>query len=221
MRKRRAILYDDDPFVREALALFFEERGYDVLALSEPVACVVYGAGVPCDRGRACADIVVTDLEMPRMSGIELLEEQTRRGCSLAIQSKAVISGNLDAGAIAAIRRLGCAWFHKPFRLAQLEAWLREREPRMDLSRPLGSLRREPREACADGLRLTVRTGEGEMPAEIVNASPSGMCLRVGRPLLVEQALHVRTPQAPEPIRHTVRWTKAHADGYLAGTSSS
>jgi DNA-binding response OmpR family regulator len=221
VRKLRAILYDDDPFVREALALFFEERGYDVFAFREPAACVVYTEGRSCGRLRPCADVVVTDLLMPRMSGIELLAAQARRGCPLPAENKAVLSGSLDDEAVAAVRRLGCAWFHKPFRFAQLAAWVGECETRVDRSRPLGSLRREPRQPAGGGEHVTLAGGEGEIHAEVVNASPSGMCLRVGRPLAVEQTLLVRSRRPADPARLTVRWTRAHAGGYLAGASSS
>lgn len=222
MRRRRAILYDDDPSVLGVLALLFERRGYDVIALAQATPCAVYGACALCDRERACADIMVTDLEMPGMDGITLLETQLRRGCPLTIRNKAVVSGSLDAAALEDIRRLGCAWFRKPFRLAQLEEWILASESRMDLCRPLAVLRKEPRESGGPQHLITVGLEGDECVAEVINRSSSGVCLRIERQLAVAQVLDVRGRAAACAERLVVRWTKADAaGGYLAGASCS
>lgn len=219
MRRRRVVLFDDDPFVLDALSLFFEGRGYDVIGCREAVSCVVYEDSPSCDRERPCADIMITDLQMPGMNGIQLFETQTRRGCPLTVKNKAVLSGSLDSAALVAIRRLGCAWFEKPFRLAQLDKWIRECEFRMDLSRPLGVLRKESRVACSD-LHVTVGLEGDEYGAEVVNRSHSGRCLRLGRELAVAQVLAVRTRPAAPTECFEVRWTKPDLTGrFLAGAS--
>lgn len=220
MRRRRAVLYDDDATVLDVLAVIFEERGYDVIAMAQPTPCAVYDACGLCSRERPCADILVTDLEMPGMNGIELLEEQRRRGCVLPVTNKAVVSGSLGPDALQALRRLGCAWFRKPFRLAQLLAWIGECEARMDLSRPLGALRREPRESCGPHHRITVGIDGDECLAEVVNRSSSGACLRLARQPHVAQVLDVRRRVAAGPERLVIRWTRADGSGgYLAGAS--
>jgi CheY-like chemotaxis protein len=219
MRRRRVILFDDDPFVLDALSHLFEDRGYDVIACREAVACAVYEASPSCDRERPCADIMITDLQMPGMNGIQLFETQARRGCPLTFMNKAVLSGSLDAAALEAIRRLGCASFRKPTRPAQLREWILECEFRMDLSRPLGVLRKESREACTD-LHVTVGLEGGEYRAEVLNRSHSGRCLRIGREVAVAQMLAVRTPPAAPTERFEVRWTKPEVTGtFLAGAS--
>jgi len=48
MRKRRAIIFDDEPVVLLVLKDFFETRGYEVLAFREPVICPVYGNTTGC-----------------------------------------------------------------------------------------------------------------------------------------------------------------------------
>lgn len=220
MRRPRAILYDDDPSVLDVLALIFEERGYDVIALAQPTPCAVYDACGLCSRERACGDILVTDLKMSGTNGIALLQTQLSRGCPLPAANKAVISGSLDPDSLQEIRRLGCAWFRKPFRLAQLGAWIRECESRMDLSRPLGALRREPRESCGPRHLITVGLDGDECLAEVVNRSSSGLCLRIDRQPRVAQVLDVRGHLAACAGRVVVRWTKTDGSGgYLAGAS--
>lgn len=147
MRKRRAIIYDDDPSILELLTIFFEDLEYEVIANSEPTVCPVFQGDATClDRG-PCGDIMVTDLIMPGMTGLEMLSLQRRRGCRIDVRNKAVHSGSLEPGSLEAIERLGCSFFHKPAPLTELRAWVRECETRMDLSLPLGVPRRERLEA--------------------------------------------------------------------------
>lgn len=39
MRKKRAVVYDDDPVMRSALTRILERRGYEVVASPEPEIC--------------------------------------------------------------------------------------------------------------------------------------------------------------------------------------
>jgi DNA-binding NtrC family response regulator len=76
MRRGRALVVDDLPENRELLAAALEPLGIDVLtsaSASEGLAVLV----------RDEVDVVVTDLVMPEMSGLDLLAEVNRRGYSV------------------------------------------------------------------------------------------------------------------------------------------
>jgi CheY-like chemotaxis protein len=140
VRKRRAIIYDDNEVILEMLKSFLANRDYEVICFNEPSACPIYGEDAKsCPKTGQCADVMITDLKMPRMTGIELLRQQADRGCKLDVRNKVVISGYAGEEDFEAIRKLGCAFFKKPFELSELSEWLDECEKRIDLSLPLGS----------------------------------------------------------------------------------
>ena len=63
---------DDEPAVRESLGILLESVGYDV-------ANVANGVSAVSQLSRAVPDLMVTDLNMPEMSGIELISHVRSR----------------------------------------------------------------------------------------------------------------------------------------------
>jgi CheY-like chemotaxis protein len=221
MRKRRAILYDDDLIVLNVLKMFFELRDYEVIACREPVRCPVYDDGHQCANARPCADIILADYKMPKMTGIELLQVQAEMGCKVAARNKAIISGYFDSGSLETIRRMGCTAFEKPVTFEELEAWLEEREQGMDLSRPLGLKRKEERKECCDDVSYQLEREDEMLPAVLVNKSDSGFCISVRRPPEVKQVVNLVSGKFDPSRRLLVRWTKPSGEGaYLVGMSS-
>jgi CheY-like chemotaxis protein len=139
MRKRRVIVFDDDGGIIELYRDIFQSLGYEVLAYTEPVVCPIYNKNADtCDKYSPCADILITDYTMPRMTGIDLLQAQCSRGCKLTVQNKALITGCADEDKINKIKDLGCAMHLKPLTKKELETWIHACEKRMDLTQPLG-----------------------------------------------------------------------------------
>jgi CheY-like chemotaxis protein len=72
LSKRQVLLVDDDPEIRACIAMLLEAVGYDVAAAQDGLeALLLLDKNTP--------DIVVSDLDMPRMSGVVLLSEIRRR----------------------------------------------------------------------------------------------------------------------------------------------
>lgn len=64
-KKRRILVVDDSPLTRELISSLLEAMGYEILNAQDGVDAF--------ERlGRDVVDMVVTDLEMPRMDGLEL-----------------------------------------------------------------------------------------------------------------------------------------------------
>jgi DNA-binding response OmpR family regulator len=221
-RKRRAVVIDEEELIVDLFRDFFSARGYEVLSYTSPVVCPLRDEqGNLCNTDRPCADVIIVDFDLPGMNGLELLEEQSRHGCKLTRENKAVMSAGLDGESYRKIRQRGYAFFQKPIDYSELSAWLEEREERMDLSRPLGSRRKEARHETRHAVRCLVdRTGKA-VDALTVNMSDSGLCLKLAVPLATSQTIQISTAQAVMACRTaSVRWVSRNPDGsYLAGLS--
>ncbi len=222
MRKRRAVIIDDEEIIVDLFKDFFFERKYEVLAYTGPVVCPMRDEkGNLCNTVYPCADVIITDFEMPRMNGLELLQEQSRHGCNLKRENKAVMSGHLDEESHWKVKQLGYAFFQKPIDFSKFSAWLDECEKRMDLSQPLGSRRKEKRYAIYSQVRCLVDHSDETVDGITVDISNSGLCLNLAIPLTTNQIIHISTSQALMACRTaSVRWVSRSPDGsYLAGLS--
>lgn len=76
---RATILFvDDDPCLREVMAMILSEEGYDVSTAADGLdALVLLRTNLP--------DLIISDLHMPRMSGIEFLSVVRRRFPSIPV----------------------------------------------------------------------------------------------------------------------------------------
>jgi CheY-like chemotaxis protein len=224
MRKPRAIVIDDDDFIRSALRRFFVMRGHEVLPFNGPAAiCAVDGSGGDfCADGNACGDIFITDIHMPGVNGVELLECQARKGCRLNTRNKAVISGCIDPQSRKRVQRLGSSCFEKPFTLDEITAWVAGCEQRLDLNRPLATRRREERFGNCREVTFTSSAGGDVHSGATVNVSPSGLCLKLPAPLAQAQTLRVQGSHFPSCRPATVRWvSQIGTDVFLAGLHCS
>jgi chemosensory pili system protein ChpA (sensor histidine kinase/response regulator) len=74
-RKGRVLLVDDSISVRKFVGHMLEKAGFDVTTAND-------GADALTRLGERRFDVMVTDLEMPRLNGYELLEDVRRRAAT-------------------------------------------------------------------------------------------------------------------------------------------
>ena len=123
--------------ILEMLKHYFSSKNFEVQSFSEPILC-------PHDKGTGscqnpCADIIITDYAMPRITGIELLDSQTKYGCAIHVKNKAIISGELPDKYRDQMKGLVHTFFQKPLHMRDLYEWTKECIGRINLSLPLGN----------------------------------------------------------------------------------
>ena len=222
IRRPRAIIFDDEVVVLDVLKAFLTSRNYEVVSFPEPRICPLYEwYAEACSEVVACADILITDFQMPQMNGVELLTRQSQRGCRVASRNKAVMSGRLDLERQKEIETLGAACFFKPLNLSKLSTWLDECEKTYALSGPLAviekrKLGRHPYhgmvEFCLNGNESGVSHGLG------INISESGMCLYIWGDLCTGQVITIKSRLPVNARRGTILWIKnLHGSFNIAG----
>jgi len=218
MRKPRAIIFDDEVHVLNVLADLLRFRGYDVLALNEPISACPFDHHKTSQCLSPCADVIITDFQMPRMNGIELLRRQSLRGCVMDNRNKAMISGYMDSARREELEMMKYTFFPKPFPIQRLNDWLASCEKRIDLSLPLASRRREPRKPINQQITYVLKDSETALTAIAENVSSAGLRLRLHN--RIAEGDHVRiTTELPLVSQNaSVRWVKKQQDDtYVAG----
>jgi CheY-like chemotaxis protein len=137
----RAVVLDDDATIRRMLEKVLQKRGYEVRCYESPGQCPLYApdgacpGGGECGQEKACADLLLTDIQMPGASGLDLIETLGKRSC--AITYVAVMSGTWSPSQLKVLETRGFKALYKPFRLAELNEWLDECEAKLDPDRQL------------------------------------------------------------------------------------
>lgn len=137
--KLRIFIIDDEESIRETFKWHLEGLGHEVIALPDPGFCTVY-MGACCKMANPCADILIIDYSMPRMSGMELLELMEKKGGLTAARFKMILTGDATQIDLSAAKRMGCEVRQKPMRLAELEDWVNAKTREIPADRKLADL---------------------------------------------------------------------------------
>lgn len=130
MKRRDILLIEDNPDAREALAMLLEDHGYAVRSAENGAAALIQARERP-------PDLVITDLAMPVLSGLDVLQ-QFRKQAALADVPVIVVSGHHDIGDRVAGFDLGADDFlAKPVHADELLARVRRQLLRSDRQREL------------------------------------------------------------------------------------
>ena len=70
--KAQILVVDDEPGIRETLGMLLTSAGYDVVVAENGVSAISH-------LDRTVADLMLTDLNMPGMSGMDLISRVRRR----------------------------------------------------------------------------------------------------------------------------------------------
>ena len=116
----RIVAVDDSPTVLASVKLAVERRGYGLVTFRRPEEALVYLKGT----GRT--DLVITDLNMPGMSGTEFIKNLRQIPACRYTPVVVLTTESQEAKKEEARRAGATAWITKPFTPQQLEAVLKK-----------------------------------------------------------------------------------------------
>ena len=140
-KKLRIIVFDDDPGITTLLKTMISGMGHNVLTFPDPTACAVYKKpDCECPQEFPCADVVIADVMMPHVSGIDLFKLLRKRGCKALDANKAFMSAAITDEQKKAVEELHCHFFKKPFKLYEVKQWIDDCAARVPEGRILAKL---------------------------------------------------------------------------------
>jgi response regulator RpfG family c-di-GMP phosphodiesterase len=134
--KTRIIFVDDNEQIRNLMKRYLELKGYEVFVFEKAGICNV-DKNDKCmqEENKVCADIIISDIHMPDVSGIEFVEHL--KLCQCKCQNIALISGSWSSEHIQKAQEINCKIFSKPFVFKDVVNWVKECEGRINRKRML------------------------------------------------------------------------------------
>ncbi|WP_207689613.1 response regulator [Desulfonema limicola] len=120
--KIRIWLFDDEKSVLEFLRELFEAFGYEVFCFESPGKIL---ESLNFINSEDQADLIITDIQMPDMDGMEFVEKLNSSGFDK--DNIAVISGYWTEEYSAFAQKFGVRMFDKPVDIKELLTWVNER----------------------------------------------------------------------------------------------
>lgn len=140
----RVLVVDDELGARTALRELLKSQGYEVDLAADGVAALERLAELP-------PDIVVTDLDMPRMGGLQLLEELRTRDRDLPV---VVVTSAAELRLAVEAMRVGASdYLTKPVDFDELVLAMSRALEQRDIRIENENLRRQVREQRGDGIQ--------------------------------------------------------------------
>ncbi len=196
MALRTVLIVDDEESMRHLLSVILTDRGYEVRAVSN-------GEDALKEIQTRDYDAVLSDVRMPRMDGLRLLEEVKRVQPDLTFIVMSAYGTQDDA--IQAMKAGAYDFVSKPFRPDEVVLVLRKAEERERLQRENRRLRTE----LAEGYRFEHVVGASEGMAEMLRQVRKVAPLKTTVLLagesgtgkeLVARAIHELSPRASLPF---------------------
>lgn len=191
-------IVDDDPAVRESLALLLDVRGFETRAWPD-------AAGFLAEGDLAAPGCIVLDLRMPGMSGAELQAELVRRGVTLPIL---FVTAHGDVAAARAAFRAGAIDFiEKPIEpdaiVAAVEDALSRAAARHEQSARAEQARQKIETLTARERQVVERTVDGRHNREI--ASELGISARTVEVYKARAMEKLGVKRIPDLVRLVMR----------------
>ena len=183
----RVLVIDDDPAVRTVVQRYLADQA------GLEVATADSGAEAMAQLDRAPVDVVVTDLRMPGLSGIEVIEA-TRQRCPRA--EILLMTGFATVESAVHAMKLGAFdYLQKPFPLSQLGSMVERAIDRIKTRRaePIEPFL-TPGPATASVYREAERMAASDLPVLVVGEAGTGK-------VTLARTMHAAGPRREAPVR--------------------
>ena len=114
----RILVVDDERSLRELLAIVLQREGYEVV-------CAENGRAALAALGRTPVDLLISDIKMPDMSGVDVLRAAKESDASVAAIMMTAFASTETA--VEAMRLGACDYLIKPFDVDELKLKVREK----------------------------------------------------------------------------------------------
>jgi len=117
----KVVLIDDEPAILAVLGKALRLKGYEVQTYGSATECLdAYEGNSNCQKH---SDVILTDIDMPHMNGIEFLNLLHKRNCSC--KHIALMTGRgMDDTLLHKIEKKGVKLFLKPFSIPEFMGWV-------------------------------------------------------------------------------------------------
>jgi two-component system response regulator HydG len=194
----RVLLVDDEAAARAALKTLLESEGYQIEQAADGVAALERMVELP-------PDIIITDLDMPGMDGMQLLKELRARGADLPVI--VVTSATELSSAVTAMRAGAADYITKPVDFDELNLSISRAIQYRNVRIENENLQRQLREKQGEGIqgllgaspamqqvyRLTRQVAPSRATVLVTGKSGTGK----GE---LARALHALSPRAGKPF---------------------
>jgi two-component system response regulator PilR (NtrC family) len=193
----RLLVVDDELSLRELLTLFLRKEGHEVE--------VAHNGLQALERlQRERFDVVLSDVRMPRMSGLDLLSELRER--DIRTQVIVMTAFSTTEVALEAMRRGAYDYLVKPFQLEEVRVILDKCLEKGALVDENAKLRRELAQSARPTVELTYRSAAmAEVAAMIRRVAPTPSSVLISGESgtgkeVIARMLHAQSPRAGRPF---------------------
>lgn len=118
------VIIDDEPGVLLILRAMFKRAGHEVITYDNPVVCPIFMSECcPCSPVALCPDVIISDIDMPEVNGIEFVTRVIDKTCHC--RKVALLSGRKISGVLVSlVSKTGIGYFEKPLDLNAFNEWL-------------------------------------------------------------------------------------------------
>lgn len=131
MRKTRTIVLEDNQTEQGILKYLLSARNHEVFTYDNPSICPLQlNPECRCNSDERCTDILISDLNMPIINGLDYIKNQRLKGCKC--KSVALVSSELSEEVRKRAEELSCKVFSKPYDISDIFSWIDDVENNMD-----------------------------------------------------------------------------------------